>query len=436
MKLRPFELGLVIIFIFLGVAALLIIANYKSPPPPPPPGGAIVGQVSIWGTLPQDSVNRVIKELENVNEQYKNVSYRYYNPDTFDAQLLNALADRTGPDMILVSHERLVNMRKRIQPVSYDSFPLRDVRSLYVDGAEIFALNDGLYAFPIAIDPLMMYWNRDMLATNGFLEPPATWESLVNSLFPDIIQRDFNRTIKQSVVAMGEYRNVRNAYGVISSLFIQGGSAAVLIDKKGAYSIQLQNRVGGGADPFRSAVDFYTRFSKPSNSLYSWNRSLPEDRQSFVAGELALYFGFASEGRLLQKINPNLNFDIAEVPQDGAATVRRTYGKFYGLSALNSSDNLSGAFAVLSNFSNQSIADSIAINSNMTPVYRKSLAGGSNDAYGRTAYGSATIARGWLNPDKKQTDDIFQTMTQDINENRRDLSGAVSDATKRLETAY
>jgi hypothetical protein len=155
-----------------------------------------------------------------------------------------------------------------------------------------------------------------------------------------------------------------------------------------------------------------------------------------VAEDLALYFGFVSEGQLIQKMNPNLNFDIAEIPQEGSATVRRTYGKFYGLSVLNSSDNLTGAFAVMSNFRSQSVADTIAINSYMTPVYRSSLGAGSNDTFGRVAYRSAAIARGWLNPDKEQVENIFQTLTQDINENRRDLSGAVSDATDRLEASY
>ena len=435
MKLRPFELSLVIIFGLLGLGALFVVSNYQ-PAAETSSTGVEIGAVSIWGTLPKTAVDTVLGQLADQDRQYQNVSYRYYNPDTFDAQLTTALADRTGPDLILISHESLVNVRKRIQPVAYNSFPLIDVKRLYADGVEIFALDDGMYAFPIAIDPLMMYWNRDILATNGFLEAPATWESLVNSVFPTIIERDFNRTIQRSVVAMGEYANVRNAYGVISALFIQSGSAGVVSEYGGQYSIQLQNRIGGGSDPLRSAVDFYTRFAKPGNSLYSWNRSLPEDRLSFVAEDLALYFGFASEGKQIQKINPNLNFDIAEVPQDGSATVRRTYGKFYGLAALESSDNLAGAFAVLSSFSDRAVADEIAISSDMTPVYRTSLSAGSNDAYGRAAYRSASIARGWLNPDKAQVDNIFQIMTQDINENRRDLPGAVSDATSRLGASY
>jgi ABC-type glycerol-3-phosphate transport system substrate-binding protein len=435
MKLRPFELSLVIIFVVLGLVAVFAISSY-SPAPDAPEDGVEVGQVVIWGTLPQAAIETVLQSLEDQNEQFRNVTYRYQNPANFDSLLTNALADRAGPDMVLVSHERLVDIRRRVQPVSFDSFPLRDVKSLYVDGAEIFALDDGMYAFPLAIDPLMMYWNRDMLSTNNFLEAPKTWESLVNSLFPEIIERDFDRTIQRSVVAMGEYSNVRNAYGVISALFIQGGSAGVASEYGGRYSVQLQNRIGGEGDPLRSAVDFYTRFSKPSNTLYSWNRSLPEDRLSFVAEDLALYFGFASEGKQIQRINPNLNFDIAELPQDGSATVRRTYGKFYGLSALKSSENLAGAFSVLSSFRRQNVADAIAINSNMVPVYRASLGVGSNDTFGRVAYRSAPIARGWLNPNKAQVDEVFQTMTQDINENRRDISGAVSDASGRLQGLY
>ena len=76
MKLRPFELGLVIIFIFLGVAALLIVANYKAPPAPPPPGGAIVGQVRIWGTLPQAAVDDVLEKLE---KEQKKIAEEYLN---------------------------------------------------------------------------------------------------------------------------------------------------------------------------------------------------------------------------------------------------------------------------------------------------------------------------------------------------------------------
>lgn len=123
---------------------------------------------------------------------------------------------------MLISHEKLVETRKRIQPVSYESFPIRNIRDSYLDGAQIFALDDGLYGYPIAVDPIMMYWNRDIFANKDLLSAPATWEDLVNSVFPKLIERDSDRTIRQSVVAMGEYDNVRNAFGILSTLLIQG----------------------------------------------------------------------------------------------------------------------------------------------------------------------------------------------------------------------
>lgn len=437
MKLRPFELGLVVVFMGLALLTLILMATYKPAPDKPLEGSlAASGPVVIWGTLPANGINQVLSELAEENEAYEQITYKYYRPQDFDSVLVNALADGIGPDLVLASHEKLVELRRRIQPVSYESFPVRDIRNTYLDGAQIFALSDGFYGYPIAVDPLMMYWNRDIFATEGYLEAPKTWENLVNVIFPDLIQRDFDRTIRRSVVAMGEYGNVRNAFGIISALMIQGGSERVTEDRDGQYVVQLQLTSSGEGDPLRAAADFYTRFSKPSNTLYSWNRSFAEDRQQFVAEDLALYFGYASEGKQIEAINPNLNFDIAEIPQGASATTRRTYAKFYALSLLKSSENKAGAAAVMFDLGGANIAGEIARRNNLVPAFRSLVMLGSNDTYGRVAYQSASIALGWLNPDLVATDNIFKTMTQDINENRNSVGGAASDATTRLRNEY
>lgn len=435
MKLRPFELALVVIFSLLGIFALILLNTVKSSDSEATIAQAI-GKVTIWGTLPDEAINKVINELKATNEVYRNVSYTFIHPDDFDVKLITALADNQGPDLILLSQEKLVTMRKRIQPISYESFPLRDVKTAYIDGAQIFALSDGLYGYPIAADPLMLYWNRDILATEGFLEAPKNWESLINTYFPELIIRDFDRTINRSVVAMGEYENVRNAFGIISTLILQGGSQRVVENVQGQYFIKLRESVGEGGDPLRAAADFYTRFSKPSNSLYSWNRAFNEDRLQFISEDLALYFGYGSEGHQIEKINPNLNFDIAEVPQGATATTRRTYGKFYALAMLKASGNKTGAAAIMANFGTSALADRFAIESNMVPVYRNSVSLGSDDNYGRLSYQSASIALGWLNPDLAKANDIFNSMTQNINENRRTVQESVDDTVLSLQKEY
>tara|TARA_B100000508_G_scaffold140846_1_gene143817 strand:- start:1200 stop:2510 length:1311 start_codon:yes stop_codon:yes gene_type:complete len=436
MKLRPFELALVIIFLVLAIASLVLLSNYKSKPTTKDGELQAIGVVNIWGTLPPDGIRMLLSDLAEDNDAYRGVNYKYYHPDEFDSELLRAMADGLGPDLVLMSHEKLVDMRRRIEPISYEAYPRRDIQNAYIEGAQIFALSDGMYGLPIAVDPMMMYWNRDIYATEGFLAPARTWESFVNSIFPKLIKRDFDRTIIRAAVAMGEYGNVRNSFGIVSTLLLQQGSQGVVETSDGTYLIKLQQSFGGEGDPLRSAADFYTRFSQPGNNWYSWNRAFIEDRTEFLAEDLATYFGYASEGRVMEKMNPNLNFDIAEVPQDANATIRRTYGKFYTLAVMRSSNNKAGANAVMVNLGGAEIADQIAERSNMVPVYGSSVSLGSNDIFGRAAFLSAPITFGWLNPNMESADGIFETMTEDINENRRDLGGAVGDVSGRLKNEY
>jgi len=431
-KMRPFELALVVIFVVLAVVSLGLLATYKPAPDAPEDGEVVTGAVQIWGTLPGSAMTDLIAEYADIYDSYRSVTYRYIEPDRFESTLINALADDAGPDLVLISQEELVTVRKRILPESYEAFPYRDIRNLYLDGAEIFALQDGLHARPLVVDPLVLFWNRDILATEGHLTAPRTWEELVNVQFGDLIDRNFDRTISRSVVAMGEYSNVRNGFGLVSMLLIQGGSLGV-VETADEYRISL-NETAVGGQPLRSTADFYTRFSIPSNTLYSWNRSLPEDRSAFVAEDLVFYFGFASEGPEIERLNPNLNFDIAEVPQSELATVRRTYGRFYGLALMRTTDNYPGAVAIQRQFSND--AAQIAADSNMVPALRSAVAAGSNETYGRISYQSASIAYGWLSPDQVSSDQIFGTLFQDINENRRSTTEAVSDALSRFEVEY
>lgn len=435
MKLRPFELALVIIFVVLAIAALVIMSKYKGDPNGTDGEEPSVGVVTIWGTVPWEAMNDVLNVLKNTSDAYKGVNYRAFSVEEFDDVLVNALADGIGPDLLLVSHEQLADLRHRIQPISYESFPRRDIQTLYLDGAQIFALNDGLYGYPVMVDPLMMYWNRDIMATEGFLEPPKTWESLVNNMFPSLIKRDFDRTINRSVVAMGEYGNVRNAFGVISALFIQGGSQGVIENTNSGYSVKLRNSPAGG-DPLVSAIDFYTRFSKPSNTLYSWNRSFEEDRKQFISEDLVFYFGYGSEGHIIENLNPNLNFDTSEIPQGATATTRRTYGRFYAISMLKTSANKVGSESLMRTLSSSDAVSKIANSYNMVPAYKTLVSQGSNDTYGRYSYKSASISYGWLNPDPESSDIIFKTLTQDINENRRSTNEAVADSVARLSSEY
>lgn len=435
MKLRPFELILIVVFGGLFFAALVMLKVYQ---PPPEEGVSTFGEVTIWGVLAPEVFDSLLKKLRETDEGFNTVYYKQVPIETFDSEFVSALADQKAPDLVLIPHDRLVEHRARLQPLSYESFPIRDFRSTYIDGAEVMALSDGIYGLPIAVDPLVLFWNRDIFANYDFLRAPSTWEEVVGETVPTLTVRDFNRNINIASIAMGEYGNIKNAFAIYSMLLLQGGSQMVA-EGQGKYTVRLDEMVGQSNSsnlPFTQAALFYTNFSNTNNSLYSWNRSLRQDKDMFLSEDLAMYFGFASEGRDISSKNPNLSFDVAEVPQSEGATVRRTYGTFYMMAIPRASKNKNGAYAAAIQLTGSNNAKVLADGYNMAPVHRGTLAIGSNDVYGRVAYTSAIYARGWLNPDLDEFGKILTTMCEDVNANRRDTAAAASDAINRTRQIY
>ncbi|MFN3188478.1 MAG: extracellular solute-binding protein [Candidatus Paceibacteria bacterium] len=432
MKLRPFELVMVTVFGVMGLVALVLLSTYSAPSSRETP--LISGSVLIWGTVDSNAFYNILRPLYDTVPAYRQITYVQKNASTFDSDLINALADGVGPDILFLPHEQLVQYRGRIQPIAYRDFPLTDFRSMYLDGAEIFAMSDGVYAYPVAVDPLVLYWNRDILASYNYLEAPRTWEILVNEMVPTLIQRDFNRTIIRSPLAFGEYRNVQNAFSILSLLLLQGGSQ--MVSENGvSYQLKLDEAIGSGR-PFTTSVGFYIGFASPSNALYSWNRSKALDRDEFLAEDLVFYFGKGSEAKTIAQRNPNLNFSVAEVPQAQTSTVRRTYGTFYGLALMRASTNKNGAFQAMQLFGGGENSKRIADAVGMAPAHRSQAVAGSNDVYGRISYTSALVARGWLNPNPTRVDGIFTQMVEDVLANRSTASSAASDAIGRLRQEY
>lgn len=434
MKLRPFELILVVVFGGLFFVALILLKTYQ---PAPDPTISQIGEITIWGTLPEYQMAQLLNTIKLEDEGYQWVTYKAISPENFDAEFITALADQKSPDLLLLSHESLVEHRGRLQSFTYEVFPLRTFRDTYVEGAEIFALTDGVYGLPVMVDPLVLYWNRDIFSSNGFLAAPKTWEELVSGVVPTLAIKDYNRTVNRAAVALGEYTNVKNAFSIISLLLLQGGSSLVIEESPTRYSVQLNSQVGGGnAGPFDSATAFYSNFSNINNSLYTWNRSLREDKDMFLSEDLALYFGLASEGKDIEVKNPNLSFDVAEVPQGATATTKRTYGAFYAFSIPKAAKNKTASLTVMQRLGAAQNAKTLADGYGMAPVHRSTVVLGSSDVYGRIAYTSAVFARGWLNPDRDRLDETFTTMLDDVNANRRDVYSATSDAVTRIQQTF
>lgn len=432
-NMRPFQIGLLAAFGIIAMASLALLATYQGF------GGMAANpygeRVVIWGTFDDSSFTRVIQEIGRTDKNFQVVEYVKKDARTFEEELVNAIAENRAPDAVLISHEDLVTLRPKLQAISYDNFSTRTLRDGYLDGFEIFARLNGLYALPFAVDPLVMYWNRDLLATGGFAAPPATWESLLD-MVERLTLRDATRDILQATVAFGEYQNVQNAKASILTLLLQSGSQMVT---EGAtrYEVRINaSQNDTSSRPLFNTLQFYVEFNNVSSPLYSWNRTFASDQSAFLGERLALYFGFGSEAIRLREQNPNLNFDAAEVPQGAGATIKRTYGQFYGYALLSSSQNQSGTYRALLLLGNPTNTATLASELGLAPAHRSTISTGTSDAVLGMVFNQALVARGWLDPNKKESDEIFGQMVEDVTSGRQQAGTAANDTIRRLELAF
>ncbi len=274
-----------------------------------------------------------------------------------------------------------------------------------------------------------MYYNRNMLDANNIVYPPSTWNELV-SYVPILTQKDDAKKISKSAVALGQFSNVTHAKEILSALFMQTGNS-IVTEEDGAFTSALdQDNLKYHLD---SILSFYTNFADPMQSLYSWNKSLPNSIDSFTREDLAFYFGFGSELSSLVKRNPNQNFLVAPFPQVKGANFKSTFARVNGIAVSSFSKNFTAAFTAASLMATGSFAKDYADATGTIPVRRDLIASTKpTDAYSPVFYSSALYARSWLDPAPTSTNDIFQKMIDGVLSNAMSTKEAIADAESKI----
>lgn len=427
--MKNFQLISIVVFIALAVLGILVFSGAIPLGKDNTPGG--LGTVTLWGTVKVATMSPILEKFNNSNPTFI-LKYVQKGIDTFDQDLLEALASDTGPDMFLLPDNLAVHYSNKIFPIPFASYPLSTFKNNFASAGEVFVTSKGILAFPLTIDPLMMYYNRSMLDASGIVHPPAYWDDLVN-IVPILNKKDESNRIVKSAVALGHYSNIFHAKDILATLFMQLGNG-IVAENDGIFTSILDQQ-GSNAQYIPSSIlKFYTEFADPNKDVYSWNKSFPISNDAFSKEDVAFYFGFASELVSLVNKNPNQNFTIAPVPQWKSSTFKLTNSRVTGIALLSSSKNFNTAFTAASLMATGDFASQFAIATGVAPARRDLLKTNdlNNDAYSPIFYDSALFARSWLDPSSVDTDKIFRGMIDGVLSNSLTPESAVSDANSKL----
>lgn len=389
------------------------------------------GEVTLWGSIPKDMMQALIANNFG-NEKSVSIKYVEKRAEVFTRDFVEALANNKGPDLILLPQDELFKNLNKVSIVPYQTITERDFKNTFIETGEIFLRPEGVAALPFVVDPIVMYWNRDIFTNALLVSPPTLWSEFY-ALAPKITVRDQAGSISKSFVSFGEYNNVSNAKEILATLLMQAGSPIVSRSNGNLAASLVIQGPANAENPVVSALRFYTEFSKSNKDSYSWNRSLPASRAMFEAGDLALYFGYASEHRLIKQKNPHLNFDVVMTPQIGRDVTKLTFGRIYGVALVRASKNQAGALRASTLMSGGGVIGGISALTGLPPVRRDLVVMRPTDPVSSVFYDSALVTRAWFDPSPSETNLVFMNIIEGVNSGRFSMSEAIAVANNSLE---
>ncbi|HVB19984.1 MAG TPA: extracellular solute-binding protein [Candidatus Paceibacterota bacterium] len=392
-----------------------------------------VGTVVIWGTLSAADVQEILTTVTQTDTTFKNVSYVQKDPATIAGDLATAIATGAAPDLVLASQEDLLTLSRFLSPIPSATLSASTFSNTFLGEGSVFAVQGGAgyYGIPFLVDPLVLFSNHSILSSDGIAVPPTTWEALTG-LVPTVAILTPSQQITRGLIALGTYDNVHDARGILSSLFLQTGVPLSQYSSGGNLTANLGSATSNGVPLGHAVLGFYTQFADPSKVSYTWNASLPDSQQMFLAGNLALYIGYASEARYLQAANPNLNFSVTPLPQPATATAKNVYGLVYAFMLPRGARNPAGAYQAAATLTGPAAQAAAATATGLAPATLDQLATVPADPIAAVAYAEALYASGWLSPAPSDTDSVFSSMIGDVISGRSSLDTALASAEQSL----
>lgn len=425
------QIAVIIIAVLATILAVLVFSGALPGARP----GEFRGTTGLlmWGTLPEKAVAKSIQDL-NKYSAGKNIMLRYQKKSEvrFEDELLNAWAKGEGPDLIIFPAEFILKHRDKLLLLSQDFLTERNFRDTFVDGADILIFPEGIVASPLIINPLVLYWNRDLFRNESIAVPPKTWDEFLTSS-QKLTKIDAAGSLIQSGAALGVTNNVAHFKEILSLLILQTGNP--IVDR--ALKVTLSSpSPDSKANPAEEALRFFIEFANPRKASYSWTSSLPLSRESFVKGTLAMYFGFASEFQDIRAQNPHLNFDLAPVPQIRGGKLHLTYGSLFSVAISRQAKSPEAAWEAVKFLVSTKGLSRISEESILPPARRDLIAEGTGDPVLAVLFREAVKFRAWLDKDAEKTRDIFANMIQSAYTGRKGIFDAVHDAQAQLNALY
>ena len=385
--------------------------------------------LKVWVVAGKEALTQMGQAYtENI---HKNVSLRFETVDAanYEDRWFSALAAGEGPDIVMIHNRALPKLQKTLSPAYVTQLTIDGFRNLFPQVAEEeFTSQDQVYALPLYMDTLLMYYNRDLLDQAGITQLPKTWNDLQNAITKLVSLNPRGQIIRAAAAIGGSKKTIVTAVDILNLLMLQTG--VKMTDSDHAQAIFGGSGAGGLG---QQAFNFYLKFSNPNYPYYTWNDDQPDYVQSFAGGKTAIIFDYYARKSDIKKKNAFLNFAVAPMPQPAGATVDVNYADYWGLAVSKQSRNPNWAWDfVLYAATTPDNAIAYATAANQLPALRSLIANNFTNQELAVPAKQALTARSWYQADENQIQRIFSQAIQNVLSGKTESREALSQANDQI----
>lgn len=425
--------------------------------------------LEVWGVMDDsDAYAEIFKNFRDIDPNAGEITYKKQRIETYQQDLINALASGKGPDIFMIGNNWLPAFADKTAPAPKEILTEQQFRGNFVDVcANDFVSKGDVYAVPLSVNSLQLYYNKDLFNAAGISAPPTTWNEFIRDT--EMMTRvSPTGEINPSGAAMGAAAgstagSINRATDILTLLMFQNGVA--LRDDSG--------QVNFGKNPNAlKALDFYTSFARNSAPNYSWNPLMHYSIDAFSEGSVAMMLNYSWQESVIRGKSPKLNFAVAPVPQM-VPSAPAGYANYWGyavaankvivndpsskLVPVTNDMRVAEAWKLLTYLTTKEGIPVVTTNSGTSVVQKPNLSFDPADVYmtktkqpaarrdlidkqrsdvdlGVFAQGNL-IAKSWVEPDPALIEGTFNDMINAVNNGSSTSSNALETTAERIRRA-
>jgi len=408
---------LFIVLVILGIIPGLKTANTG------PGGSSTTAELEFWGIDKPEAFQELINDYQTANAGVK-INYIQVSPNNYEEKLIDALASRRGPDVLMIKHTWLPKHFEKLYPIPTTSLSVKELGEAFADVvADDMVYQGKIWGLPLWIDTLALYYNKDIFNSAGIALPPTTWQEFQN-LSRSLTEKNINGDIQRAGAAIGTSSNIDNSADILSLLMLQTDSTITDANGVGIFDDDLG----------KQAVTFYTSFANPASLYYCWNNSLPESFSAFSQGNVAMVLGYNSDKAKIESKNPYLNYGVALMPQSAKnPDAVKNYADYWALTVSATSQSPAPAWNFIFYLVNSQQAQKYLIATQKAPASRVLIQAMQKDEKIGVFAKQSLSAKTWLQNNPEHNSAVLKNMIESIVRGYLTLSNAVTQATAQIK---